>query len=184
MTIRLRSVGDATAADADASAKSMKPDSTAPLQWDLFSTLGLGAPATPIELPEAARNEDTKPSANTVLAAQDITALLASSNSHALFPLRVTRAYERSADGQALVIRFNVTHAPSDGRSALKSGEIEIGGLGFALPESEGHPPAGIETVVWCDPHLGMHHGFVEFVRVVDDEATLLVRSFACRNLL
>jgi hypothetical protein len=28
---------------------------------------------------------------------------------------------------------------------------------------------------VWNDPHIGGEHGFVEFVRVVDQEATLLV---------
>ena len=49
----------------------------------------------------------------------------------------------------------------------------------MALPESPGHPPAGIETVVWNDPHVGHGHGFVEFVRVVDDEATLLVTAAA-----
>lgn len=47
----------------------------------------------------------------------------------------------------------------------------------MALPESPGHPPAGIQSVVWADPHIGGEHGFVEFVRVVDDEATLLVTA-------
>ena len=47
----------------------------------------------------------------------------------------------------------------------------------MALPESPGHPPAGLQTVVWNDPHVGAGHGFVEFVRVVDDEATLLVTA-------
>ena len=28
---------------------------------------------------------------------------------------------------------------------------------------------------VWNDPHIGGEHGFVEFVRVVDEESTLLV---------
>ena len=44
-----------------------------------------------------------------------------------------------------------------------------------ALPESEGHPPAGLRSVVWNDPHVGGDHGWVEFVRVVDDEAALIV---------
>jgi len=43
------------------------------------------------------------------------------------------------------------------------------------MPESPGHPPAGIESVVWNDAHVGGAHGWVEFVRVVGDEATLLV---------
>ena len=47
----------------------------------------------------------------------------------------------------------------------------------WRFPESAGHPPAGIESVVWADPHVGADHGFVEFVRVVDDEATLLVTA-------
>ena len=38
-------------------------------------------------------------------------------------------------------------------------------------------PAAGLPTIVWNDPHVGGEHGFVEFVRVVDDEATLLVTA-------
>ena len=59
----------------------------------------------------------------------------------------------------------------------VPSQALELGGVGMALPESPGHPPAGIETVVWNDPHIGGERGFVEFVRVVDDEATLLVTA-------
>ena len=64
-------------------------------------------------------------------------------------------------------MRFNLTVT---GASAVR-----LVGLGFAMPESPGHPPAGIQETVWNDPHVGGEHGFVEFVRVVDEEATLLV---------
>ncbi|KAK3287799.1 hypothetical protein CYMTET_4709 [Cymbomonas tetramitiformis] len=124
--------------------------------WSTFSTFSLGAPARP--LPNYPRGR--------ILAAQDITELLASSSS-AQLPLSVTRAYERSPDGRALVVRFNLTSTADT--------PLQLGGVGFPLPESAGHPPAGIQSVVWNDPHVGGQHGFVEFVRVVDDEATLLV---------
>jgi hypothetical protein len=105
-----------------------------------------------------------------VLAAHDITTIIKASsdpNDSFKFPLTVIRSYERTADGAGLVMRFNLTNP-----SAVA---IEIGGLGFAMPEAPGNPPKGIETTVWNDPHVGGDHGFVEFVRVVDDEKTLLV---------
>jgi hypothetical protein len=49
--------------------------------------------------------------------------------------------------------------------------------MGFPMPEAPGHPPSGIESSVWCEAHIGGDHGFVEYVRVVDDEATLLVTA-------
>ena len=128
-------------------------------EWNTFSTLELGAKAIPIPAAETGR----------VLAAQDITELLGAADSArgATFPLKAMRIYERSADGAALVMRLNLT--------SRVSYEVEIGGLGFALPESDGHPPANLQSIVWADPHVGGDGGFVEFVRVVDDEATLLV---------
>ena len=132
--------------------------------WDTFSTIELGASAVPIDGVKGANG-------STVLAAQNLTALLASSSAGAHLPVSVVRSYERSADGAALVVRFVVSAAGLP----VGSPPVEIGGLGFALPESAGHPPAGITSVVWADPHVGGQHGFVEFVRVVDDEATLLV---------
>ena len=35
----------------------------------------------------------------------------------------------------------------------------------------------GIEESVWYDPHIGGDHGFVEWVRVVVDEQTLLATA-------
>lgn len=102
-----------------------------------------------------------------VLAAHDISRIIAGSNLNRSFPLRVVRSYE--ADGKALVIRFKLTNTASQ--------PVVVGGLGFAMPDSPGAgptSPAGIETTVWSDPHIGGQHGFAEFVRVVDDEQTLL----------
>ena len=150
--------------------------------WTLYSTISLGAVAKPLKIPTGTRPPQGGDISGTgtgtgttstgqLLAAQDITALLDSSAPRGgpSLPLTVVRSYQRSADGEALLLKFNLT--------STSATAIEIGGLGMALPESPGHPPAGIETVVWNDPHIGGEHGFVEFVRVVDDEATLLVTA-------
>jgi hypothetical protein len=107
-----------------------------------------------------------------VLAAHDITPLLTrSAPNTSTFPLAVTRSYEVSADDMALVIKFNVS------LPAEAAHPVHIGGLGFPMPEGDGHPPSGIETSCWNEAHIGLDHGFVEYVRVVDDEATLLVTA-------
>ena len=138
--------------------------------WTMYSTISMGAAAQPLPLDSAAL---TRPrgGGGQLLAAQNITALLAASAPRGApsLPLSVTRRYERSADGAALLLLFHLT--------STSQTPLEIGGVGMALPESAGHPPAGIESVVWADPHVGADHGFVEFVRVVDDEATLLVTA-------
>ena len=77
----------------------------------LFSTLALAANATAVS------------AVHPVLAAHDITEMLQASSAEPL-PLRVLRSYERSADGAALVLRFNVT----------STRDVEIGAVGFALP--------------------------------------------------
>ncbi len=46
----------------------------------------------------------------------------------------------------------------------------------------QGHPPQGLPSVVWNDPHIGGDHGFVEFVRVVNDQATLMVTPADAAN--
>ena len=84
-----------------------------------------------------------------VLAAHDITPILrnsAANGSHYAFPLNVVRAYEVSGDGQALVIRFDIS------LPATAKGPVEIGGLGFPMPEVPGHAPSGIETSLWASP--------------------------------
>jgi hypothetical protein len=126
-----------------------------PLSWNTYSSINIAAKAKAIDC------------SGNCLAAQDITDMLAASTEEAgsAFPLKVIRSYETSADGNALVLAFNISATSA----------VRVGGLGFALPENPGHPPAGIEQTVWNDPHIGGEHGFVEFVRVVDDEATLLV---------
>jgi hypothetical protein len=72
----------------------------------------------------------------------------------ASFPLRVTREYARSADDAALILSFNLSNNSPDA--------VRLVGLGFAMPESPGHPPSGIQETVWNDPHIGGDHGFVE----------------------
>ena len=145
-------LGDMTLRLQDASA-------TNPLDSTFYSSAQIAAPAKVL------------PAGGAVLAAQDITAMVAGSAPTAAeadaFPLTIVRSYEKSSDGKALILRFNLTNSGSKAVRAV--------GLGFAMPESPGHPPAGIQETVWNDPHVGGDHGFVEYVRVVDGEATLLV---------
>ena len=49
---------------------------------------------------------------------------------------------------------------------------LTIGALGAAMPSADFQ--SDIEQSVWNDPHLGLDHGFVEYVRVVLDEQTLI----------
>ena len=139
-------------------------------RWSTFSTLALGAPAKPLAKPLAATSGADGFGGDRVLAAQDISGALAASDVSSRFPLSAVRAYERSADGRALILRLNLTNSANR--------PIEIGGLGFALPESPvSQPGVGLEGVVWADPHIGGEHGWVELVRVVKDQATLLVTA-------
>lgn len=122
-----------------------------PGAWSYFSSIALGAPAVPLP---ATAIPPRGPKGELVLAAQDMTRLLASSSPGESsgggggFPLKVVRVYARSADGASLVVRFNLT-------STATAHPIELGALGIALPESAGHPPDGIETVVWATPAAG-----------------------------
>ena len=140
----------------DITIRLQKESETSPSSWSTYGSNALG-------------KADVLPATAPVLAAQDISNLLAGSAgpTDMKFPLKVVRSYESSKDGKALVMRFKFTNAGSDA--------VRIGGLGFAMPEAPGDPPKGIETTVWNDPSIGGDHGFVEFVRVVDDERTMLV---------
>ena len=151
-------------------------DLTLRIGSSMFSTITLGAKAHPMHFDQAhawiekASSSSSSNGVGQILAAQNITELLAKSvTDGAPFPLDVMRSYERSSDGTALILRFTLT--------STSDTPVEITGAGMALPESEGNPPAGLPTIVWNDPHVGGDHGFVEFVRVVDDEATLLVTA-------
>ena len=177
LTLRVRASITASAASASASSSAASAASSsatsatsaasaaAAAPWTLYSTISLGATASPLPI----GSNTPAGSQGQLLAAQDITKLLASSAPATPLPLNAVRTYERSADGAALIVKFNLT--------STSKVDLELGGLGMALPESPGNPPAGIQTVVWQDPHVGGEHGFVEFVRVVDDEATLLVTA-------
>jgi len=61
--------------------------------------------------------------------------------------MRAVRSWETSADGAALILRLTLT--------STSEHELEIGGLGFAMPESDGHPPKALNAVVWAEPHIG-----------------------------
>ena len=121
-----------------------------PSGWATFSSAaGIGPDATPVRsAPTSSPNDKSR-----VLAAHDISAILARSSAGAPFPLKVVRSYEESADGHALVIRFNIS-LPGGHPTAVR-----IGGLGFPMPEGNGHPPSGIETSVWNEAHIGGDHG-------------------------
>eukprot|EP00729_Bicosta_minor_P030018 gene30018-biopygen8820 len=84
-------------------------------------------------------------------------------------PIKVIRSWEKSADGNGVLLKFELTNVWKEG------GDLEIGGLGFPMPQTgmAGH----IEESVWLDPHIGGDHGFVEWVRVVVDEQTLLATA-------
>lgn len=110
---------------------------TSPSSWSTYGSNYLG-------------KADVLPAKAPVLAAQDITKLLAASAgpTDMKFPLKVVRSYETSKDGKALIMRFTLTN---NGAASVR-----IGGLGFAMPEAPGNPPKGIETTVWNDP-VSMH---------------------------
>ena len=76
--------------------------STAGRTWTTFSTAGgIGdVSASPVPPPAGSKR---------LLAAHDVTPLLANSARAATLPIRVVRSYEVSADDKALVIRFNVS---------------------------------------------------------------------------
>ena len=85
------------------------------------------------------------------------------SNSLILFP----RSWAKSGDGNGIILSFTMTNTWTD--------DLDIGGLGFPMPQAG--MQNGIEESVWLDPHVGGDHGFVESVRVVVDEQTLLATA-------
>jgi hypothetical protein len=110
----------------------------------------------------------------TVLA-HDITALAnttsaASPNPHYdSIPLKIIRSYEKAPAAAGggkggFVIRMKLTNTASD--------PVEIGALGLAMPSAG--MQKDIKDSVWSDPHIGGQHGYVEWVRCVVDEQTLL----------
>jgi hypothetical protein len=137
---------------------------SAPAAWSTYSTIALAAAAVPVAAGLGPR----------VLAAHDISGTFGVPGRHLKpgpaqppFPLRAVRSWSRSADGAALILALSLTNRDSSAQ--------EVGGLGFAMPESNGHPPKALSAVVWAEPHVGGMAGNVQFVRVVDDEATLVV---------
>ncbi|XP_065177352.1 uncharacterized protein LOC135808135 [Sycon ciliatum] len=138
----------------DITIRVQKESETDNRSWSFFNSAAMTANAEPLKVESP------------TLAAQDITALLNTSSADSL-PVQVVRAYEKSSDGKAMIMRFNVTCVADEA--------VRLGGVGFALPESAGNPGKDIDAVVWNDPHIGGQHGFVEFVRIAGDHATLLV---------
>ena len=49
---------------------------------------------------------------------------------------------------------------------------VEVGAFGLSMPSAG--MQHDIKNSVWSDPHVGGQHGFVEWVRAVVDEQTLL----------
>lgn len=159
VTLRLRPAARAGAAG-------LPEPADVPAAWSTYSTIALAAAATPVDT-----EEELGPR---VLAAHDISGTFGVPGRHPKpgptqppFPLRAVRSWSRSADGAALILALSLTNR---GLST-----VEVGGLGFAMPESDGHPPKALSAVVWAEPHVGGMAGNVQFVRVVDDEATLVV---------
>ena len=157
-----------------------KPSSSSSLsssEWSIFSSAE--ATKTAIAVPVTAR----LPPSTLPGLAHDISALLNNtatgtvsngSNPHwgGTSPFRVVRSYESgggTTNGQGgIVIRWNITNAHA-------SDSIVLGGLGFSMPNAG--QQNGIEESVWNDPHIGGDHAYVEWVRVVVDQQTLLATS-------
>lgn len=159
VTIRLRHIPHSNPAGIFVPADS-------PAEWSTYSTIALAAAASPVPA-----NHVLSPR---VLAAHDISEIFGFPGRHPKpsptdppFPLRAVRSWSRSADGAALILALSLTNPGSS--------TVEVGGLGFAMPESDGHPPKALNAVVWAEPHVGGMAGNVQFVRVIDDEATLVV---------
>jgi len=136
-------------------------DSASLRDWAFYSSVGGSA-------------GDAAPVVNgsgSVLVANDLTPLMNASDQtvNPFFneiPVRVVRSYEAAPDNHGFIMRINITNT-------LDSGALRIGAFGLSMPAVD----AGAKTIeqsVWHDPHIGGDHGFVEWVRVVVDESTLL----------
>eukprot|EP00039_Didymoeca_costata_P004368 m.72838 g.72838 ORF g.72838 m.72838 type:complete len:1030 (+) comp12363_c0_seq3:71-3160(+) len=80
------------------------------------------------------------------------------------YPVKVVRTYAESKSPEGLAVSFNITN--------MEDVAIEIGGFGMSMPQAGGQHH--IEQSVWNDPYIGGDHGFVEWVRVVVDQQSLL----------
>jgi hypothetical protein len=114
------------------------------------------------------------------LAAHDITSLIEQDTTPKpafglKSPLRVVRSWKKSDFGgkDFLTLQVEVVNVWNE--------SVEIGGFGLSMPAAG--MTKNIKQAVWEDPHIGMDHGWVEFVRVVDGERTLLaVPEYSARE--
>jgi hypothetical protein len=154
VTIRVRTATSSSATTSDP-------------KWSFFSSAWgpFSADAIPV-------NNDSN-SANT-LAAHDITPLLEATNTSLSFyppewnkksPLKVIRSYQRASGPGGFEISFNMTNV---GTKA-----VEIGAFGMATPAGNGGSD-GLKSSVANDAHMGGSHGWVEWVRIVEDEQCVL----------
>lgn len=102
------------------------------------------------------------------VAAHDISSLLSATNALGVrnkLPLKVVRAYSKPKDGgPGMEMSFAITN---DGNDALR-----LGSFGMATPSAGG--TGNIETNIATDAHIGGEHAWVEWVRVVVDEQTMI----------
>jgi hypothetical protein len=112
--------------------------------------------------------------ADKVLAAHDITPLLEATNTSLTqypsewggkSPLKVIRSYNRADGPGGLEIVFTLSNVGNE--------SVEIGSFGMSTPAGNGGSN-GLLTSVANDAHLGGSHGWVEWVRVVEDEQCVL----------
>ena len=102
------------------------------------------------------------------VAAHDISALLSATNVDGVknrSPLKVVRAYSKAADGgPGLEMSFEITNQATQA--------LRLGSFGMPTPSAGG--TGNIETNIALDAHIGGEHAWVEWVRVVVDEQTLI----------
>ena len=123
------------------------------------------------------------------LVSHDITPLIEQDTSQSLSafggksPVQVERTWRRhiqennGTENEYLILQLDITNRFHQA--------IEIGGLGLSMPAA-GLPlinKTDIRQAVLEDPHIGLDHGYVEFVRLVDDERVMLVvPDYSCVN--
>ena len=168
--------------------------------WGFFSSAAANGTITAAEVKQEDNDQQfSGVRSSDVIISHDITALIEQDISKSIkpfgdhSPLRVIRSWKRvtSSTRASKGITSNAILNTKSGLDVDKAGEylvlqfdltnhytlpIEIGGLGFSMPAA-GPPQAdtvNIQQAVWNDPHIGQDHGWVEWVRIVDDERLLL----------
>ena len=80
-------------------------------------------------------------------------------------PLKVVRTYSKpKGGGPGVEMSFEITNT---GKEAIR-----LGSFGMAMPSAGG--TGNIETTVANDAHIGGEHAWVQWVRIVVDEQTMI----------